>query len=72
MEGRGITYRMLADSIAQLDDSHKDDNISIYDPARDEFFPVTGMQLACQPGFSKNDGDGILDKNCLFLFIPTE
>jgi len=72
MDGRGVTYRMLANSIDHMDDEHKDDNISIYDPQKDEFFPVTGMQLSCQPGLSKNNGEGILDENCLFLFIPTE
>lgn len=69
---RGITYEQLVESIQCMDEEHKKDNVTIYDPDRDEFYPICGMETAGQMGFVKNNGSGILDDGCIFLVIPTD
>ena len=58
--------------IESMKEDHIDDSVTIYDPDRDEFYPLSSVEITGQPGTVKNDGSGILDDGCMFLVIPTE
>ena len=53
-----LTYRALRDLLQSMPDDQLDNDVSVRDCERDEYFSVTSYDLAT---------DGVLDDNHLFL-----
>lgn len=60
-----LTYRKLAELIADLPENRKDDDATVYDAILDEFVPISSFQIADEEGVAS----GILDEGHAFLAI---
>jgi hypothetical protein len=61
---RNPTWKNLRDAINRLPENHLDDNIVIFMPNENEWFPIRRI--------SKQEEDDIINKGCLFLVLDTE
>jgi len=62
-----MTYREIMKICLEATSCELDQDITIYDKSKDEFFPVTGNQVVGEQ--ADDPGSGVLDDGHLYLEI---